>query len=96
MHDDGSIHEAFNRVGLPLLVLIDAQGKIVYYKGGEDDYGLRAAIAALGPQCESLAPVPKPKATSEITSKQTPTNCAASPQGNSVSAPFALRRRLDT
>ena len=59
-HDDGSIHEAFNRVGLPLIVLIDAQGKVVYYKGGEDDYGLRAAIAALGPQYASLAPAPKP------------------------------------
>lgn len=71
-HDDGSIHEAFNRVGLPLLVLIDAQGKVVYYKGGEDDYGPRAAIAALGPQYESLAPVPKPQAASEMTSKQPP------------------------
>lgn len=73
-HDDGSIHEAFNRVGIPLVVLIDARGQIVFYGSGEDDYGLRTAIAALGPQYESLEPAAKPEKACEIALKQLPIN----------------------
>ena len=72
-HDDFSILDVFNRGGIPLAVLIDAQGTIVYYGSGEDD-GLSAAIAALGPQYASLAPAPKPEAACEIASKQPPIN----------------------
>jgi thiol-disulfide isomerase/thioredoxin len=73
-HDDGSIHQAYNRVGIPLVVLINAQGQIVFYGSGENDYGLRTAIAALGSQYASLAPAPKPQEACDITSKQPPIN----------------------
>ena len=73
-HDDDSLHQAFNRVALPLVVLIDAQGQIVFYGSGEDDHGLRMAIAALGPQYASLAPAPKPQDACEIASKLPPIN----------------------
>jgi thiol-disulfide isomerase/thioredoxin len=53
--DDGKIGDAFKKMGIPLFVLIDAQGKIVFYKAGDDDAGLRKAIAALGPEFASLA-----------------------------------------
>jgi thiol-disulfide isomerase/thioredoxin len=68
-HDDGSIEHAFNDPGLPRFVLIDAQGKIVFYGSDEDDYGLRMAVAALGPQYESLAPAPKPEKACAMVSK---------------------------
>jgi hypothetical protein len=37
-------------------VLIDARGKIVYYDFGGDEWALRRAIAALGPEFASVAP----------------------------------------
>lgn len=73
-HDDGTLHQAFNRLGIPLVVLIDAQGEIVFYGSGEDDHSLRTAIAALGPEYASLAPAPKPQDACDIASKQPPIN----------------------
>lgn len=41
--------------GIPLLVLVDAEGKIVYYHSGADDAkGLATAIAKLGPAYEGV------------------------------------------
>lgn len=73
-HDDGSIHDAYNRVAIPLVVLIDGQGQITFYGSGENDSGLRTAIAALGPEYASLAPAPKPQEACDITLKQPPIN----------------------
>ena len=73
-HDDGSFHQAFNRLGIPLVVLIDEHGKIVFYGSGEDEHDLRMAIAALGPQYASLAPAPKPQDACEIGSRLPPIN----------------------
>jgi thiol-disulfide isomerase/thioredoxin len=53
--DDGKIGDAFKKMGIPLFVLLDAQGKIVFYKAGDDDVGLRKAITSLGPEFASLA-----------------------------------------
>ncbi len=40
----------FPHHGIPLLVLIDAEGKIVYYYNGADDgRGLVSAVRQLGP-----------------------------------------------
>ena len=45
-HDqDGSLGKAFGRDGIPLGVLIDAEGKIKFYKSGYDISELRAALA---------------------------------------------------
>jgi thiol-disulfide isomerase/thioredoxin len=56
-HDEGkAVQKAFKGEGIPLTVLVDAQGKIVYYDFGGDESGLRKAIAALGPEFASLAP----------------------------------------
>ncbi|QNI33597.1 TlpA family protein disulfide reductase [Alloacidobacterium dinghuense] len=60
-HDDGKIGDAFKKLGIPLVVLIDAQGKIVFYKSGEDDAGLRKVLAGLSPQFASLASTQKPQ-----------------------------------
>jgi thiol-disulfide isomerase/thioredoxin len=59
-HDDGKIGDAFKKTGIPLIVLIDAQGKIVFYDAGGDDAGLRKALASLGPEYASLAAPQKP------------------------------------
>jgi peroxiredoxin len=52
-HDvDSSVGRAFKSVGIrriPLTILIDAQGKIVYDDFG-DESAVRKAIAALGPE----------------------------------------------
>ena len=59
-HDAGDIGKAFNKSGLPLTVLVDANGKIVFYETGYSDGGhfssLRAAIAKLGPEHARLSP----------------------------------------
>jgi thiol-disulfide isomerase/thioredoxin len=60
-HDDGEIGKAFQKSGIPLIVLIDGQGKIVYYNTGYGDStpsDLRAAIAALGPEYASINALP--------------------------------------
>jgi thiol-disulfide isomerase/thioredoxin/outer membrane lipoprotein-sorting protein len=55
-HDDGqTVQKAFKGDGIPLMVLLDAQGKIVYYDFGGDEVGLRKAIAGLGPEFASIA-----------------------------------------
>ena len=71
-HDDGTLHQAFNRLGIPLVVLIDEYGKIVFWGSGEDEHDLRMAIAALGPQYASLAPTPKAQDACDIGSKLPP------------------------
>jgi len=38
-------------------VLIDAEGKVTFYKTGYDITDLRLAIAKLGPHFSSIAPV---------------------------------------
>jgi thiol-disulfide isomerase/thioredoxin len=56
-HDeDGSLGKAFHRMGIPLGVLIDAEGKVTFYKAGYEIADLRNAIAKLGPQFSSIAP----------------------------------------
>ncbi|MGO8793963.1 MAG: redoxin family protein [Candidatus Sulfotelmatobacter sp.] len=61
-HDeDGSLGKAFHRSGIPLAVLIDADGKIVFYQAGYEISQLRAAIAKLGPQFSLVAPLATPE-----------------------------------
>jgi thiol-disulfide isomerase/thioredoxin/outer membrane lipoprotein-sorting protein len=53
-HDlDGSIGAAFHRSSVPLGVLVDANGKIVFYQSGYEISDLHAAIAKLGPEFSS-------------------------------------------
>jgi thiol-disulfide isomerase/thioredoxin len=55
-HDpDGKVMKALQDTGIPLTVLIDAQGKIVYYDFGGDEAAVRKAIAGLGPEYASVA-----------------------------------------
>ena len=54
--DDGSLSRAFQRDGIPLGVLIDADGKVLFQKAGYEIPELRDAIAQLGPQFSSVAP----------------------------------------
>jgi thiol-disulfide isomerase/thioredoxin len=56
-HDgDRSVEKALQGDSIPLTVLIDAKGMIVYFDFGGDDAGLRKAIAGLGPEFASVAP----------------------------------------
>jgi thiol-disulfide isomerase/thioredoxin/outer membrane lipoprotein-sorting protein len=55
-HDDyNSFGKAFHRVGIPLGVLVDADGKIAFYKTGYGIGDLRTAIAKLGPEFSAVA-----------------------------------------
>ncbi len=55
-HDPGGKAEkALQADAIPLMILVDAQGKIVYYDIGSDAAALRKAIAGLGPQFASFA-----------------------------------------
>jgi thiol-disulfide isomerase/thioredoxin len=55
-HDKGkAVYAALKGEGVPLVVLIDSHGKIVYYDFGNDEMNLRKAIAGLGPEFASLA-----------------------------------------
>lgn len=57
-HDtDRKVAKAFNWAGLPLRILVDANGKIVYFDfGGRDsETDLRNAIAGLGPNLGSAS-----------------------------------------
>jgi thiol-disulfide isomerase/thioredoxin len=55
-HDEnGLFGKAFHRNGIPLGVLVDAGGKITFYKTGYEIADLRAAIAKLGPAFGSVA-----------------------------------------
>lgn len=61
--DNGKIGDAFREMGIPLYVLIDAQGKIMFYATGTtmlQEGALRKAVAGLGPQFASLASSEKP------------------------------------
>jgi thiol-disulfide isomerase/thioredoxin len=54
-HDqNGSFGKAFHRNGIPLGVLVDADGKITFYKTGYGITDLRAAIAKLRPEFSSV------------------------------------------
>jgi hypothetical protein len=56
LHDKGgALKKAMKSEGIPLVVLVDAQGKIVYYDFGGDEAALCKAIASLGPEFASLA-----------------------------------------
>ena len=52
--DDGALGRAFEREGLPLGVLIDAEGKVTFYSAGYDVWELREAIAKLGLEFRSV------------------------------------------
>jgi thiol-disulfide isomerase/thioredoxin/outer membrane lipoprotein-sorting protein len=55
-HDEGkAVFNALKGEGIPLVVLIDARGKIVYYDFGNNEMELRKAIAGLGPEFASIA-----------------------------------------
>lgn len=55
-HDlDGAMGAAFQRNGIPLGVLIDAQGTIRFYAAGYETKDLQSAISKLGPEFGSLA-----------------------------------------
>ena len=60
---DKNIGKAFNGGGIPLTVLIDSQGKVVYEDFGGDEPAVRKAIAALGPEFASIAASEKSPAT---------------------------------
>jgi len=58
-HDEGNaVFDKFKAEGVPLVVLIDPQGKIVYYDFGNQEQELRRAIASLGPASASVAATP--------------------------------------
>lgn len=55
-HDlDGSYGRAFHREGIPLGVLVDSSGTIIFHKSGYGIAELRAAIANLGAEFSSVA-----------------------------------------
>ena len=55
-HDEGkAVFKAMKGEGVPLVVLIDSQGKIVYYDFGGDEHELRKVIAGLGPEFASIS-----------------------------------------
>ncbi|HEY0564934.1 MAG TPA: TlpA disulfide reductase family protein [Terriglobales bacterium] len=60
-HDaDGVLGAAFKLQGVPLGVLIDANGKVVFYEFGFQVSELKKAIASLGPQYASISAKPSP------------------------------------
>lgn len=62
-HDeDGTIGKAFGREGIPLGVLVDADGKVTLYETGYEVSTLRTAIAKLSPEFSSVAPKAEKKA----------------------------------
>jgi thiol-disulfide isomerase/thioredoxin len=55
-HDsDKKIRAAFKGEGIPMTVLLDGQGKVVYSSIGGDEAELRKAIASLGPEFASVS-----------------------------------------
>jgi thiol-disulfide isomerase/thioredoxin len=58
-HDaDGLLGKAFGRDGIPLAVLIGADGTVKFYAMGYSIAELRAAIANLGPEFSAINPAP--------------------------------------
>ncbi len=57
--DDGSLGKAFHREGIPLGVLIGADGKVIFYRTGYEISDLRAAVAKLGPNFITITERPK-------------------------------------
>lgn len=56
-HDtDAKLRRAFKDEGIPFTVLVDAQGKIVYYELGGDEVALRKAVASLDSRLPSTNP----------------------------------------
>jgi thiol-disulfide isomerase/thioredoxin len=56
-HDtDSKLKRAFKGDFIPLTILVDAQGKIVYYESGGDEVSLRKAVALLEPHLSSTNP----------------------------------------
>ena len=54
-HDgDGTLGQAFARQAIPLGILIDPEGKVVFYSVGYDVWELREAIVQLGPEFRSV------------------------------------------
>jgi thiol-disulfide isomerase/thioredoxin len=69
-HDtDTQAQKAFKGEAIPLTVLIDAQGKIVYYDLGGHEEPLRRAIAGLGPEFASVAPATPAASAGEAAKK---------------------------
>lgn len=61
-HDsDATLGGAYKRMGIPLGVLINRKGEVVFYKSGYSVSELRETLAKLGPEFASLAPQKKPK-----------------------------------
>lgn len=54
-HDTGTIAKSFSEDGVPLTILIDKDGKVVFDEGGVHIAELRAAIAKLGASFADLA-----------------------------------------
>lgn len=62
-HDaDKTVWKAFKGLAIPTVILIDREGKIVYFDTGGDEAALRKAIAALGPEFAVVAPPAAEKA----------------------------------
>lgn len=54
-HDEGkAVFKALQGEAIPLVILIDSQGKIAYYDFGSDETALRKVIAGLGPEFASV------------------------------------------
>jgi len=60
-HDgDGEIEKLMGPAPLPRVVLVDAQGQIVYDGMGMNEKQLRTQLARLGPEFAEMAPKPEP------------------------------------
>jgi thiol-disulfide isomerase/thioredoxin len=60
--DDRTVATALQCDGVPLALVIDGNGKIVYFDFGGNEADLRKAIAGLGPEFASVAPSDEAKA----------------------------------
>ena len=72
-HDEEkAVYKTLRGEGIPLVVLIDSRGKIVYYDFGNNEMELRKVIAGLGPQFASIASDPTKSAGAAHSSAQEP------------------------
>jgi hypothetical protein len=66
-HDvGGKLASPFKSEGIPLAILLNKQGKIVYYDFGGDEAAVRKAIAALGTEFASIATPLTPRLAIDI------------------------------